>query len=370
MEPSTVPITLLRAAGGSRAIFAMNRSQTPLESGSTAERLVQLGGLLRHEVRGALRTQSRTELTAIASVGVGDHTFGIDVVAERAVDRWLEEMAATGPLSLLTEDTGWRHVGPQGPLRDFDHGGPRISLDPIDGTRNLMHELRPAWVIAAACGPGTDAPRIGDVEVGALIEIPCLDSVRARELVALRSKGLRCRSVPLGPQPPSPNDEQPLWEPAAPLDEQARLDGGYFPFFGFEPRCRAAAQELSARVFERLENDLGIDTESVLDDQYISSGGQLALLALGTYRAIIDARLSLGNARGFTARTAKPYDVAGAILVAEEAGAVVRGVDGGPLDFPLDATTPIEFCGYANDATFRALAPLIRAALSGLAESD
>ena len=97
----------------------------------------------------------------VAGVGAGDVTYGIDEESERVVSLWLEECAREGPLSLFTEDIGWRHAGPDSDggwreLDDFDHGGPRLIIDPIDGTRPLLGDLRSAWTSIAACPPGTE----------------------------------------------------------------------------------------------------------------------------------------------------------------------------------------------------------------------
>ena len=102
----------------------------------------------------------------------------------------------------------------------------------------------------------------------------------------------------------------------------------------------------------------------MLDDQYISSGGQLALLATGTYRAIVDARVSLNRTQNLGIQTAKPYDMAGAVLVAIEAGCVVTAPDGSALDFPIDTTTEVEFAGYRNASTAEPFTEALRQKLS------
>ncbi len=59
-----------------------------------------------------------------------------------------------------------------------------------------------------------------------------------------------------------------------------------------------------------------------------------------------------------------PYDVAGAIVVAREAGAVVDAADGSTLDFPIDCTTPVSFVAWANAPTRARLAPHLASALA------
>ncbi len=161
----------------------------------------------------------------------------------------------------------------------------------------------------------------------------------------------------------------PLAEGELLADDDDRCDRGYFPFFRYLADLRPAIARVEAAFFERIAREEGAEIEHCYDDQYIASGGQLALLALGTYRMIVDLRARAARAAGGTTLTSKPYDLAGAVLVAEAAGCVVRGLDGGPLDFPLDATTPVDFAGFANAPTARRLAPHLAAALASLDET-
>lgn len=329
-----------------------------------APALDELGARIRGAVRAALAEAHAAEgrggeLAAAVGVGAGDVTFGIDAVAESEVTRWLEQEAAQRPLSLLTEDAGWRHRAPASgggseEVSGFDHGGPRLVLDPIDGTRPLMHDLRAAWVVLGGAGPGAGAPNLSDLDAGLLTEIPDTRGHRGRVLTAARGCGARLRELDLVSGDVAADRELRA-------DGDPRLDRGHFPFFGFTPEGRAAAQALSRDVFQALE---GIDPLTVLDDQLCSNGGQLALLACGTYRAVVDARMTLNRIHGTDVQTAKPYDLAGGIVVAREAGCVVERPDGAPLDMPIDATTPVEFAAYHNGATRAGMAPALTRALA------
>ena len=120
------------------------------------ERLSALCDAIRDETRALLidaqRRGREADLARAHGAGAGDVTFGLDVPSEERITRWHAEQARSGPLSVLTEDAGWRHMGPDPAgkpraLDGFDHGGPRIAIDPIDGTRNLMADLRSAWTV-------------------------------------------------------------------------------------------------------------------------------------------------------------------------------------------------------------------------------
>ena len=79
---------------------------------------------------------------------------------------------------------------------------------------------------------------------------------------------------------------------------------------------------------------------------------------------VVDARALVAEREGATTTTSKPYDVAGAIVCARSAGAVVTAADGGELAFPIDAETPVAFAAWANEATHGRLAPHWRAVLA------
>ncbi len=318
--------------------------------------------------------QARGDDLAVAArpvhQGAGDATFGIDVPTEEALTCWLEEQAAARPLSLLTEDAGWRHMGPAPgggarPLDGFDHGGPRIVVDPIDGTRNLLADLRPAWTVLGFAPPGPDQPRLRDLTAGLLAEIP---TSRSTSPDGGRFELLEGR---LGPEPrcelevlDGPADTGRVLE-RRPVraDADDRPDRGYFPFFRYHPGLRPALARIEADFFARLEAAEGADLGTCWDDQYISNGGQLALLMRGTYRLIADLRAELARRAGRPTQVAKPYDVAGAVVCARAAGCVIEDAQGAALDVPLDVTTPVAFVGWANAATARRLGPHLRAAL-------
>jgi len=334
-------------------------------------RLADLARRLREAARGALRSAvadgDLERMTRPVAQGAGDVTFGLDEAAERVLSAWLDERAREGPLSLMTEDAGWRHRGPgpgpgdrSGPPRDldgFDHGGPRIAIDPIDGTRNLMADLRSAWTVISFCGPGPAQPRLADVDLGLVAEIPDSRAARWRALVAARGAGCRLRTGDL-------STDELLDEERLEADDDDRADHAYFPFFSYMHDLRPPLAALQAGFFARLARHEGADVRSCYDDQYISNAGQLFLLARGTYRLIVDARQWAAERAGHPTVTSKPYDLAGAVLCAREAGCVVTSIEGDELDFPLDTSTPVGFVGFANRASHERMWPHLQRALA------
>ena len=320
---------------------------------------------MRGAARGALLAARESgdfsRVAGVAGEGVGDTSYGLDEATETALREWLREAARREPVSLLSEESGWVHLGP-GPggvreLAGFDHGGPRIVVDPVDGTRNLMTDLRGAWSVVGLAGPGAREPRQKDVLLGLLSEIPDTRAASFRRFCAARGGPCRFEERALFEGGPSrtPIELRTGTDP--------RADRGYFPFFKYAADMRPEIAGIEARFLERLARAEGADLRSCWDDQYISNGGQLALLALGTYRMVADLRAYLAARRGRPTQTSKPYDIAGALVCAEAAGCVVTAVDGGALDFPLDARTPVAWVGWVNEETRRRLAPHLAAVL-------
>jgi hypothetical protein len=295
-----------------------------------------------------------------AAQGAGDVSFGLDLPSEAFMDRWLEDTARERPVSLMTEDAGWRHRGPDGSggvaeLGGFDHGGPRIAVDPVDGTRNLMTDLRSAWTVIGFCEPGAEQPRLADVATGLVGELSTAREERYRIFAAEHGGGARVETW-------TQAGEHLATRPLV-ADADDRCDHGYFPFFRYAPELRAPIAQVEAAFFARLAEHEGADTANCYDDQYCASAGQLMQLALGQYRFVCDLRPQAAAWTGGATTTSKPYDVTGALLVAREAGCVVHDLEGRDLDAPIDPTTAVGFRAYANRPTAERLAPHLDAAI-------
>ena len=152
-----------------------------------------------------------TTLSGVAREEEGDTLYAIDRVAEHVLIEEIRRTMATqgAPVILVAEGLPGGEVGvPEG----ADRGAARwvIIVDPIDGTRGLMYQKRPAWILTGvASGPG---PRtLADIELAVQTEIPLVKQHLCDEIWAVRGEGasalrvnrLTGESLPLDLRPSS-----------------------------------------------------------------------------------------------------------------------------------------------------------------------
>ena len=303
----------------------------------------------------AARAAARPELAnRPGAQRAGDISYALDEVAEGPLDAFGRELATRHPVTLVCEGPGHvRFDGPAGatPLR--------VIIDPVDGTRPLMHDMRSAWALTGLAPDRGEATRLSDIEVAVQTELPTTAAATYEVLHAVRGGGaVRARhAVADG----ALLDEGPLR-----VAEELPLDNGYFSFTHFLPVERALVAELERRFLDAAVPALGLEPRLLYDDQYLCSAGQLALVATGRYRLLADLRGWLRATRGVENFTAKPYDLA-ALLVYREAGVPVLDAHGRPLDAPLDTETCLDVVAYGNETLRAAYEPHLHAARDALA---
>jgi len=271
--------------------------------------IVRLLGELCCEVRASVRPHLGSfSAKALEGTGAaGDTTFGIDEVAERTVEGFLQDH---GEIAYYTEDRGLSAAGDARYL---------LIIDPIDGTRPAAAGLESCCVsVAAARLDGSDACDLtmGDVFSGVVSEIKS-DAV----FTAVRGAGATIQ-IDGRRRRPSLSSTSRLGEifwtagyrgrPAMPLTtvmseliDLSSVDGGYF--------------------------DLGSATYSITRvltgqmDVYVDVGQRM----VQEVPRVRDQFLQVGHG---SVLNNYPYDLAAAVLIASECGAVVSDAAGRPLD--------------------------------------
>lgn len=286
--------------------------------------LCALGSHIRESVGGA-RGDGMAE---VAGRTTADTVYWIDRVADEALIGWFSEH--------------WRDVlivseGFEQPVVVGGDPAWTVIVDPIDGTRSLMYDKRPAWCLAAAAPLGGS---LRDVVAAAMTELPVSKQGAADQLSAVRGHGLVAERVDL-----VRGERRPLVVRASSATD---LEHSFASLAKFFLPGKAALATIEAELFSRL------GAAEVFDDQYISTGGQLYEIITGHDRFVADLR-PLINDEGLVCH---PYDVCTAMLL-EEAGGVVTDESGGPLDARLDTTSPVAWIGYANEALAELIGPVL-----------
>jgi fructose-1,6-bisphosphatase/inositol monophosphatase family enzyme len=313
---------------------------------------------IRAGVLAACEQKSIEELSGVAEDPAGDTLYWVDKVSEALlVERLAEEAEWHGGLVLVAEGIGGGRVTlPAG--RAEESCRYRVIVDPIDGTRELMYQKRPAWVLTGVAPNRGDATRLSDIELAVQTEIPLVKQYLGDELWAMRGQGAHAERVNVLSGERSPLSLRP--------SRAATIEQGFAMVTRFFPGAREELAAIDEEIVRALVGPPVRGKASCFEDQYLSSGGQLYELMAGHDRFVAELRplmAPLLRARGIPlGLCCHPYDVCTA-LIAEELGVVVEDPAGGPLDCPLDVDSEVAWVGYANRELARQIGPVLRAAL-------
>lgn len=311
---------------------------------------------------GILAACERLSLTALATVvedSDGDTLFAIDRIGEELLLPALEPLAAAhGGFVVIAE-------GIQGGSVTLPHGQSaascryRIIIDPIDGTRGLMYQKRPAWILTGVAPNRGEGTRLSDIELAIQTELPLLKQYLCDELWAIRGAGAYAERVNLHDNASTPLRLRP--------SQAATIEQGYAQISRFFPGARDELAAIDDELVQRLLGASPRGKALCFEDQYASTGGQLYELAVGHDRFIADLRpllAKLWGERGVPlGLCCHPYDLCTG-LIAEESGVILRSPSGAPVDYPLDLDSEVAWVGYANAELARTIAPRLESILA------
>ena len=319
--------------------------------------ILDLHDRIRTAVVSACEQQSHDAMAEVAHDDAGDTIYAVDRVSETTLIEGLAAVARNEPLVLIAEG-----LPPEGLV--LPHGVAeadcrwRLLVDPIDGTRGLMYQKRPAWILTGLAPNRGAATRLRDIVLAVQTEIPLVkqhlsDQVwaeRGRGAVARRVNRLTGESTPLALRP-------------------SRADSiahGFASVSRFFPGARDVLAAIDDEIAIDVGGPLAHGKALCFEDQYISTGGQLYELMAGHDRFIADVRPLLRDIlaeRGMPhPLCCHPYDLC-TVLIAEELGLSITDGAGAVIDAPLDLETDVTWVGYANDRLRQRVEPVLRAAL-------
>jgi hypothetical protein len=321
-------------------------------------RLRAIHDAIRDAVVAACEQSAAEQLAVPLGHDAGDTIYAIDRVSERVLLEHFGELASHWSCVLVAEGLGTtgRMVLPLGTEPDVTEL--QIIVDPIDGTRGLMYQKRPAWVLTGVARNRGRATTLADIEIALQTEIPLLkqhlcdtlwviDSVVGGERLD-RVSGKRTR---LTPRP----------------SRAVTIAEGYGGIARFFPGARDILAAIDDQVAERVLGPVQRGRAQLFEDQYISTGGQLYELLMGHDRWIADLRPLVepvlreqGRALGLCCH---PYDLC-TESIARAAGILVTDECGRGLTAPLDVSSDVTWIGIANAQLRDQLWPVLRDVLA------
>ncbi|GAC1385578.1 MAG: hypothetical protein NVSMB42_05100 [Herpetosiphon sp.] len=313
---------------------------------------------IRQVVVQACEAMSSELLGAVVGDEGGDTVFALDRVSEATLLEQFGRLAASYPLVLVAEGLGQHGIVtlPEGTLPE--NAAIRIIVDPIDGTRGLMYQKRPGWILTGIAPNHGAATSLADIEAAVQTEIPLVKQHLSDTWWAIDGRGvwgerwdrLSNTGRSLHPQP----------------SRSGTIAQGFGNVTRFFPGAREELAAIDDQVAEIILGPIVAGRAQAFEDQYICSGGQLAELINGHDRWLADLRPLVEqvlNRRGLALGICcHPYDLC-TELIAREAGVVIVAPNGSRLDAPLDINTDVAWMGFANQRLYALVAPVLQQVL-------
>jgi fructose-1,6-bisphosphatase/inositol monophosphatase family enzyme len=320
--------------------------------------ILALHDRIRASVLQAFAAQQRDELAGVAHDEEGDTIYAVDRVSEAALVEGLAEVAREEPLVLVAEGL------PAGGLT-LPVGTPeadcrwRLLVDPIDGTRGLMYQKRPAWILTGVAPNRGALTRLRDIALAIQTEIPLLKQHLCDQLWAVRGEGVQAQRIDRLTGVVTPLALRP--------SQTGTLAHGFSSVSRFFPGARDVLAAIDDEVVTEVMGPGVAGKAACFEDQYLSTGGQLYELMAGHDRFIADIRpvmAPLLAKRGVAhPLCCHPYDLC-ASLIATEAGVRLTDAGGNELDAPFDLDADVSWVGYANDQLRARVEPALLGALA------
>ena len=310
---------------------------------------------IRRDVVEACERGAVAALSGVAREEEGDTIYAIDRIAEHVLVEEIGRTIGTGDAAvlLIAEGlTGGEVVIPAEARRDDVRWV--FIVDPIDGTRGLMYQKRPGWILTGVAG--AHARTLADIELAVQTEIPLVKQHLSDEVWAVRGRGVSALRVNRLTLESRPLDLHP--------STATTIAHGFAMISRFFPGNRAELAAIDDEVVEAVLGPPQPGKAQAFEDQYICTGGQLYELMAGHDRFVADLRPLIERHRaGGAALCCHPYDLC-TELIARELGVPVTDERGGPLSAPLDVTSDVAWIGYANQGLKARVEPHLRRALA------
>jgi fructose-1,6-bisphosphatase/inositol monophosphatase family enzyme len=314
--------------------------------------------IIRDAVVRACERMAITDLSQIAKEEEGDTIYAVDRVSEELIiEYFAETIAKETPIVLIAEglETG-SIVLPVGALEADAKW--RIIVDPIDGTRGIMYQKRPAWILTGVAPNKGENTGIRDIELAVQTEIPLVKQHLSDTLWAIRGQGAyseRYNRIT--------GERKELF--LKPSDAET-IAHGYAQISRFFPGAREELAAIDEEIVRGALGDVQKGKTHCFEDQYTSTGGQIYELISGHDRFTADLRPQMEkklNERGLALGICcHPYDIC-TELIARESGVIITDARGNPVNARLAVEPDVDWVGYANPLIQKQIEPLLQTSL-------
>ena len=321
--------------------------------------IMRIHAVIRDAVVRQCEAMALEQLATVSAFEGGDTIYAIDRVSEDVLVREFTHLAQHFAFRLVAEGLGADGV------RDFPAGVDETALqytiivDPIDGTRGLMYQKRPAWILTGVAPFRVQGNRLDEITLAVMTEIPLVKQHLSDTLWAVKAGGVQAHRV---------NRLDGTTVAITPSPSQAHtILNGFGNIARFFPGSRAQLAAVDDDLTTLMLGEAPAGRALSFEDQYISTGGQFYELLMGHDRWLADIRpLLVPPPQRMHERTmlcCHPYDVC-VELIAREAGIVVCKANGSALDAPLDVHSPVSWVAVANPVLAARILPALQQALA------
>ena len=322
------------------------------------EPIKRLHETIRAKVVEACENSSLNQLSEIVADDEGDTIFAIDRVSEELLIEFFErEIAVKTPIVLIAEGLENGQIILPENAKEEDCIW-RIIVDPIDGTRGLMYQKRPAWILTGVAPNKGENTNLSDVEFAIQTEIPLVKQHLSDTLWAFRGEGGKAERFN---RLTGKNTELNLHPSKANSIEQ-----GFAQISRFFPGVRDVLAEIDEEIVCETLGKPKLGKAQCFEDQYISTGGQLYELIAGHDRFCADLRpimQKIMDERGLNLSICcHPYDLC-TELIAREFGIGLTNQFGEALTYFLDNEVDVAWIGYANQKIRQQIEPVLQKSL-------
>jgi hypothetical protein len=329
------------------------------EADALLDALREIHARIRDTVVAACETTAVERMALPVGEDAGDTIFAIDRVSEEALLTEFEALAIRWPMVLIAEGLGNDGRAVLTPGGDPAAAVVRIIVDPIDGTRGLMYQKRPGWILTGVAPNLGEATTLADIVLALQTEIPLIKQHLSDSLWA--------QALPDGSYVMGSERWDRIHQTTHPLAVHptgaTTIAQGFGNISRFFPGTRGVLATIDDEIVAELLGPPPPNRVHAFEDQYICTGGQLYELMAGHDRWVADLRPLVWARQSTRGLCCHPYDLCSE-LVARAHGVIVTDALGQALRAPLDVDADIAWIGYANPALRASVEPALTGALA------